>query len=123
MTMLAVVSGLIGGLVHVGVWLAESVFWSREPVWRTFGARSAEEARIQSGVFYNIGFYNLFVGLGAIVGATMLARNDSAVLLVYAAAFMAGAGVVLLSRNPGLWRGALAQIVPGAVALIALVLR
>jgi len=123
MTILALVFGVIGGLLHVGVWLAESVFWSREPVWRAFGARSAEEAETQSGVFYNIGFYNLFVGLGAIVGATMLARSDSAVLLAYAAAFMLGAGVVLLSRNAGLWRGALGQIVPGAVVLIALVLR
>ena len=123
MTTVAVVFGVIGGLVHVGVWLAESVFWSRERVWRTFGARSAEEAAIQSGVFYNIGFYNLFVGLGAIVGATTLARSDSAVLLSYAAAFMLGAGVVLLSRNRELWRGALAQILPGAVVLIALVVR
>jgi putative membrane protein len=105
------------------VWLAESVFWAREPVWRAFGVRSAEEAEIQSGVFYNIGFYNLFVGLGALVGATMLAGSGAAVLLAYAAAFMVGAGVVLLSRNSELWRGALAQIVPGSVVLLALVLR
>lgn len=123
MTTLAVIFGVIGGLLHVGVWLAESVFWAREPVWRAFGARSAEEAEIQSGVFYNIGFYNLFVGLGAMVGATMLARGNSAVLLAYAATFMVGAGVVLLTRYRNLWRGALGQIVPGAAVLLALMLR
>ncbi len=108
--------------MHVGIFLAESVFWHRTVVQRAFGAGDAETARIQGPVFYNIGFYNLFLGLGTIVGAWMLANSGAVALVVFTCLFMVGAGLVLITKYPQLWRGALGQAVPPAFALIALLL-
>ncbi len=119
MLTLAAVCALIAGLAHVGVWVAESLLWEREPVWRMFGARSADEAKVQSGVFFNIGFYNLFLGVGAIAGAIIVFAGGDLHLLVYTCLFMVGAGGVLLIRYPSLWRGALGQAALPLIAVIA----
>lgn len=120
MTTAAVVLASVAALLHVVFFALESLLWGREPVWRLFGVRSADDAKAQEGVFFNQGFYNLFLAVGAAVGAVMVARGDSAVLFVYACAFMVAAGLVLLVRFPSLWRGAVAQAVPPALALAAL---
>jgi putative membrane protein len=122
MTTVAVVFAMLAGVAHIGVFLAETVWWNRPSIYRTFGAPDAETARIQAPVFYNIGFYNLFVGLGAIVGAWMLAESGAITLVTYTCLFMVGAGLVLVTRYRGLWRGALGQAVPPAIALMALLL-
>lgn len=122
MTTVAVIVAALAGLAHIGVFLAETVFWNRPAVYRMFGARDAETARIQAPVFYNIGFYNLFVGIGAIVGAWLLADSGAVTLVVYTCLFMVGAGLVLITKYPALWRGALGQALPPAIALIALLL-
>uniref|UniRef100_UPI0025E0994F DUF1304 domain-containing protein n=1 Tax=Demequina sp. TaxID=2050685 RepID=UPI0025E0994F len=117
MTLAAAILAIIAGAAHVGVWAAESLFWEREPVWRLFGARSAQEAATQAGPMFNIGFYNLFLGLGAIAGGVLAVASSQWTLLVYTCLFMAGAGGVLLIRYPGLWRGALGQ---SAIPILAL---
>ena len=122
MTTVAVILTALAGLVHVGFFLAESVFWGRPGVYKAFGARDAEEARLLSPAFYNIGFYNLFLGLGAIAGAWLLADSGAITLIVFTSLFMIGAGLVLISRSRELWRGALVQAGLPAVALIALAL-
>jgi len=123
MTTAAAVLGLVAGILHVVVFVLESLLWRREAVWRILGARSEEEAGIQEGVFFNQGFYNLFLAAGALVGAVWVAREGSATLLTYCCLFMVGAGAVLLINYPRLWRGALLQIVPAGAALVALALR
>ncbi len=116
----AVVAASLAGLVHIGIWMLESLLWKREPVWRLFGARSAEDALAQEGVFFNQGFYNLFLAIGALVGAWMAAQSDSNTLLIYSMAYMAGAAIVLVWRFPRLWRGAVVQGTLPAIALVAI---
>lgn len=122
MTTVAVSFAAIAGIMHVGIFFAESVFWGKPAVQKLFGARDGETARIQGPVFYNIGFYNLFLGLGALAGAWMLADSGAVVLLVFTSLFMVGAGLVLVTKYPQLWRGALGQALPPAIALIAVLL-
>ncbi|WP_062208230.1 DUF1304 domain-containing protein [Demequina oxidasica] len=122
MTTVAVIFAAFAGLMHVGIFLAESVFWKRPAVYKTFGAGDAETARIQATVFYNIGFYNLFLGLGTLAGAWMLADSGAIALVVFPCLFMVGAGLVLVTKNPEMWRAALGQAIPPAIALLALLL-
>ena len=120
MQTLAVVAASLAGLAHIGIWVLESLLWKREPVWRLFGARSAEDAATQEGVFFNQGFYNLFLALGALVGAWIVDRGDSSTLLIYSTGYMVAAAIVLVWKYPKLWRGAVAQGTLPAIALIAI---
>lgn len=122
MTAAAAVLACLAGLLHVGFFAAESLLWGRERVWRAFGARSAEQAKSQRVVFFNLGFYNLFLGLGAWSGAAWLLADGGVAFVVYVCVFMVAAGVVLAARTPRAWPGAVAQAGPPAVALAALAL-
>lgn len=79
---------------------------------------------------FNVGFYNLFLAAGPVVGLVLLHTGDTGagrVLVLYTCAFMALAGIALgvsdvlaLSRPRGAGRGgALAQTVPPLAALVA----
>lgn len=77
---------------------------------------------------FNVGFYNLFLGAGALAGVIVWWRGGGPWLVVYTCLFMAGAGIVLwvsdrlaMSRPRGAGTGgALAQAVPPLIALVAL---
>jgi putative membrane protein len=117
-TTAAAVLAIIAGLAHVAVFVAESLLWSRPAVHRRFGAANAEVAQVQGPVFFNIGFYNLFLGIGAIVGGALLLSTGAITLALYTCLFMTGAGVVLLVQSPALWRGAVLQAGAPAVACL-----
>ncbi|GIG53297.1 DUF1304 domain-containing protein [Demequina activiva] len=116
----AAVLVMLAGLAHVGFFVAESLLFRRPAVHRLFGARDAETARIQAPVFVNLGFYNLFLGLGAITGAAMLLASGAMALALFASLFMVGAAAVLVATSRRLWRGALVQGLLPAVAVILL---
>ncbi|WP_430867170.1 DUF1304 domain-containing protein [Demequina aurantiaca] len=122
MTTVAVIFAAIAGLMHVMIFLMEVFFFNRPSIFKRFGAKDAETAAIQAPVFYNIGFYNLFLGLGALVGAWMLADSGAVSLVAFTCLFMVGAGIVLVTRAPELARAAAMQATPPAIALIALLL-
>ena len=70
---------------------------------------------------FNQGFYNLFLGLGSLVGVAI--SSDTIVsgrheLLVFCALFMIGAAIVLVAANHKLWRGAVIQGGFPAIALV-----
>lgn len=121
MTALAVAAAGVAGLLHVAIFAAEAIGWRRRAVWRAFGASSQEDAESKRVTMLNLGFYNLFLGLGALVGAGLYAADRPAgeTLLLYSCAFMAAAGAVLVIGWRGGWRGALAQGVPPLVAIAA----
>src|SRR5690606_41805908 len=54
----------IAALIHVYIWLLESVLWTSESTRRTFGVKSAADAETLRPMAYNHGFYNLFLALG-----------------------------------------------------------
>lgn len=116
MSTVAAVLVIVAGIAHIGFFVAESLMFSRPAVHRAFGARDAQEARIQARAFSNLGFYNLFLGLGAIVGGATLLGSGAQTLALYAALFMTGAALVLIATSRRMWRGALVQGLLPAIA-------
>src|SRR5690348_11673289 len=115
------VFALLGALFHVAAFAMESLLFRRPQVRRIFLGR----ADVAPDVFlwaFNQGFYNLFVAAGAIGGVIAYRAGSLApgrVLTLYACGIMAAAGLVLYVSNRQLWRGALAQALPPAIALLA----
>jgi putative membrane protein len=118
------VFAVLAGLVHVGAFVAESLLFRRPAVQRIFLGRTGVEPGVYLWAF-NQGFYNLFVAAGAIGGIIALHAGHPTVgraLTLYACAFMAACGVVLVVSDRNLWRGALGQSVPPLTALLAALL-
>lgn len=122
MTTVAVIFAAFAGGLHIAFFLMEAVFFKRPAVYTRFGAKDDQTAAIQSPVFYNLGFYNLFIGLGALFGAWMLSDSGAIALVVFSCLFMVGAALVLVTRNVELARSAAVQGLFPALALIALLL-
>lgn len=118
--LVVVIAGSLAGLVHVGFWVLEAVLWERPAVHRIFGVATREEAAAQRSVFYNIGWYNLLLALGAWTGVGLYAAHRGAALLIFTMAFMVVAALVLLRTSREMWRGALVQGLPALIALVAL---
>ena len=119
----AVIIGLVlaflAGLLHVGFFVMETLLWSRPQVHRIFGVKDPADAAVQSRAMANLGFYNLFLGLGAMAGALAWWWLWIVAVVVYACLFMVGAALVLIGTSRSMWRGALVQ---GLLPLVALVL-
>ena len=112
----------IAALIHVYIFVLESVNWTKESTRRVFGVRSAEDAELMKPLAYNQGFYNLFLALGVAAGLVMImligvVQAGYAVAL-FALLSMVLAAVVLITSNPKLARSALIQ---GAAPLLGLV--
>lgn len=122
MVAVAVVFGVVAGLLHIGFWVMESLLWRQPRIWKRFGARSQEDADTMAFGMLNQGYYNLFLGVGAIVGAGLLVADVSGktILLGYSCLFMLGAAVVLLLARRTMLRAALIQGAPPLVVLVAL---
>lgn len=135
----------LAGVVHVGIFLIESVLWRSKSTWRTFGIRDEATAEAARPWAFNQGFYNLFLAVGAIGGAivAIAARPAAGVLVLtgeqfaayvattgvaavalgvaaFSAACMVGAAIVLrASSGAGSTRSAAIQ---GGLPLIGLLL-
>lgn len=119
----AVIPAALAGLLHVYIWAMESLVFETKGR-KVFGlsAEQAADERVRE-LFYNQGFYNLFLAIGALVGGALVACGgcDPAglALLWFTMASMFGAAVVLVTHNPKMLRGGIVQ---GTLPLIALVL-
>ena len=122
MHVLAAAAAVVAGLIHAYFFLLESVWFGQERVWRRFGLRSAEDARIARSFAWNQGFYNLFlavgVGLGLALVATGAADAGRAIVL-FSCGSMVAAGTVLVLHNRSFLRAATIQAVPPLVAIVA----
>ncbi len=116
---------VVAALIHVFIFVLESVLWSRPSTWKRFGLRSQNEADVVRPMAYNQGFYNVFLALGAGTGAVMMAwanvRNEGIALSIFVLLSMLLASVVLVTSNPKLARAALIQGVVPFLGLIFLV--
>ena len=119
----AVVFGLIAGALHVGFWVMEALMWSRPQVWKRFGVRSQEDADLMAFGMLNQGYYNLFLGSGAIIASVLTAAevDGSELMLAFACLFMLGAAAVLVIARPAMLRAGLIQGGPPAIAILGLV--
>ncbi|MCF6225380.1 MAG: DUF1304 domain-containing protein [Xanthomonadales bacterium] len=117
---------------HLVAFLWESVFWMKPVVYENIVAGMAtpegislqEHARILEGLFFNQGFYNLFIALGAIAGLVLFKKGSAVVgktLICYTNLFALGAGLVLAFSSTA-YMGAILQAGPALLALIALYL-
>jgi putative membrane protein len=130
MIVVAWIFGLLAAVAHMLAWAWESLLIERPSVHRgVFGIRTEDVPAIRLWSF-NVGFYNLFLGLGMVTGVVLWATGAVAVgraLVVYIALFMALAGLVLLvSDRMGLGRergkglgGAIGQTAPPLIAFVA----
>ncbi len=119
---------LITGIVHVGVFVLEAFFIARPAVYAGFFRVPEYDPAIRLWTF-GVGFYNLFIGLGAFAAVALWAGGHEIAgrtLAIYLMTLMVLSAVVLVvadrmgmgrERGKGLG-GAVAQ---GVVPLLALI--
>jgi putative membrane protein len=124
MPLLITGSVLVGlaGLIHLYIWVLESLLWRRPSTWRTFGLRSQEDADTVRPMAFNQGFYNLFLVVGVVLGLLFFwAWGDTvigATLILFAAGSMVAAALVLILSSPKLARAAAIQGVAPLAGII-----
>lgn len=114
---LATVFATLAALLHVYIFVMESVQWTQPRVWRRFGVADQATAEATRPMAYNQGFYNLFLAIGTIVGLVLLwtARSDAAThaagkaLILFALGSMVAAALVLTTTGRQYLRAALIQ--------------
>ncbi|MDI9973232.1 DUF1304 domain-containing protein [Rhodococcus sp. IEGM 1307] len=131
MTIVAQIATLVAAGVHLLAFVWESVLFRRPSVHEGIFRIPGSDVPAAHLWAFNVGFYNLLLGSGAIAGVVLWwAGHDTPgrTLVVYTCLFMFLAGIALavsdrmaLSRQRGDGVvGALSQSVPPLVALIAL---
>jgi putative membrane protein len=111
----------LAALLHVYIWVMESLTWTSARTRATFGT-TEDEALATKELAFNQGFYNLFLAIitavGIAIGAT--GRHGVGLALIFAGTgSMLAAAVVLLVSSPDKARAAITQ---GTLPLIAIVL-
>ncbi|MGV8909883.1 MAG: DUF1304 domain-containing protein [Propionicimonas sp.] len=122
MAVVAAVFVALAAVLHVYIFLLESVWWTRPVTWKRFGVSNQADADTTRAMAYNQGFYNLFLGIGAALGLLLFFGTQpvaGAALLLFSTASMVLAAMVLTTTGPGYLRPALVQ---GTLPLIGIVL-
>jgi putative membrane protein len=115
------VFAVLAALLHVYIFVLESLQWTAPRTRATFGT-TPEEAEATKLLAFNQGFYNLFLAIVTGSGVAWMSSGGTAVgaALVFAGAgSMLAASVVLVVSAPDKARSAVVQ---GALPLVALVL-
>ncbi|WP_341953366.1 DUF1304 domain-containing protein [Salinibacterium sp. TMP30] len=117
---------LLAALIHIMIFVLESVLWHKTRVQKTFGVRTAEEAALIKPWAYNQGFYNAFLAVGAATGLVMMGSLNlwpaGVALVMFAALSMLLAALVLITSQPKMARAAAIQGVPPLLGVIFLAL-
>jgi putative membrane protein len=103
----------LAGVFHLAVFAMESLLFKKPSTYRRFLIRSEAEAETVRPWAFNQGFYNLFLALGALGGLVFGGEKGHAIAL-FAAACMAGAGLVLIASDGRMARSAAATGLPAA---------
>ena len=117
----ALIFSALAALLHVYIFVMESLTWTSPRTRAVFGT-TAEEAQTTKMLAFNQGFYNLFLAVVAAVGIVLVVagrRNVGAALVFASVGSMLAAAVVLLASSPDKARAAVTQ---GVFPLIAVVL-
>jgi len=124
---LATVFAALAALLHVYIFIMESVQWTQPRIWRRFGVRDQAAAETTKPMAYNQGFYNLFLAIGVVIGIVLFLASDSGsgggaagfALVLFTLGSMVAAALVLVTSGKGYVRPALVQ---GTLPLIGFVL-
>ena len=122
MTTVGLVFAAIAALVHVYIFVLESVLWTSDGTIRKFGITRVQAEQTKQLAF-NQGFYNLFLAIIAAAGIVFLLLQRPSVGLALLAAglgSMVAAGLVLAISDPTKLRAAITQLAAPAVALVLL---
>lgn len=121
MTTAAMIFAGLAALLHVYIFVLESLTWTSARTRGVFGT-TAEEAETTKLMAFNQGFYNLFLAIITFVGIILVVNGQCPVgiaLTLAGVGSMLAAAVVLLASAHDKARAAITQ---GAFPLIAVVL-
>jgi putative membrane protein len=123
MIIVALVFATLAALLHVGIFVLESLVWTSPRARAVFGL-SHEQALATKEMAFNQGFYNLFLAVilacGVVITATGSLEVGAALLFAGAGSMVAAATVLFASARDK--RGAaLKQGVLPLIAIVALV--
>ena len=127
MLVVASVLALLAALLHVYIFVMESILWTTPRVRATFGITDDAQAEHTKPLAFNQGFYNLFLAVVAATGSILLlaagagatgAGAAGTALVIAGAGSMLLAAVVLLLSDRTKARAAITQ---GTLPLLALV--
>lgn len=123
MLIAASVLAALAALLHVYIFVMESVTWTSRKTRATFGL-SAEEAESTREMAFNQGFYNLFLAIVTVVGIVLLSMGSGMAgagiaLVIAGVGSMFAAALVLFVSSPSKRGAALKQ---GTIPLVALIL-
>lgn len=121
---LALVVAGLAALLHVYIFVLESVRWTNPRTQKVFGIPDQQTAEITKSMAYNQGYYNLFLAIGAIIGIIVWVVSGigdpvGRTLLAFSLGSMLAAALVLVSTGRKNLRPAVMQ---GTLPLIGLVL-
>ena len=125
--LIATVAGALAALLHVYIFVMESVQWTQPRIWKRFGVADQAAAETTKPMAYNQGFYNLFLAIGAILGLVLFWAGDDGTtadiagrtLVLFSLGSMLAAALVLVTSGRRYLRHALVQ---GTLPLIGFVL-
>jgi putative membrane protein len=123
MNVVTQVFAVLAGVIHVGLWVLESLLIGRPQVHKGIFGQRTEDLPLFRIWSFNQGFYNLFLAVGPLLGVLLYNSGCTAAgqaLVIYGCAFIFLAGIVLVASDRKFWRGALGQSVPTGIALLAL---
>lgn len=121
MITVALMFSALAALLHVYIFVMESLTWTSPRTRAVFGT-TAEEAQTTKMLAFNQGFYNLFLAVVTAVGiaAVVLGHRSVGTALIFAGVgSMLAAAVVLLASSPDKARAAVTQ---GTLPLIGVAL-
>ena len=121
MITVALVFAGLAALLHVYIFVMESLTWTSPRTRAVFGT-TAEEAQTTKELAFNQGFYNLFLAVVAAVGIVVAVsghRSVGVALVLASVGSMLAAAVVLLASSPDKARAAITQ---GVFPLVAVAL-
>ncbi len=121
MIVAALAIAAVAALLHVYIFVMESLTWTTPRTRATFGT-TAEEAETTKLLAFNQGFYNLFLAIVTAIGIASVAlghRSVGIALVLAGVGSMAAASVVLLASAPDKARAAVVQ---GSLPVIAIAL-
>lgn len=120
----ALVFAALAALLHIYIFVIESLTWTSERTRATFGTTPAE-AETTKLLAFNQGFYNLFLAIvtGVGIAAVALGRTGIGAALIFAGVgSMAAAAVVLIASDRDKARAAATQGTFPGIAIVLLLL-
>jgi putative membrane protein len=121
MLIAACVMAALAALVHVYIFVLESVRWEDPATRRVFGT-TEEIAALTQPLAYNQGFYNLFLAIVTAAGVALVGshREAGVALLCAGTGSMLAAALVLITSDRSKARAAVVQGLFPALSLLCL---